>query len=311
MLTTRISTKLQPYSQNAESIVIATTTWNSSDIIEQFLEHHLAGDIARIFLMDFGSADATLDIVQPYCDQGVVELLRLPSLHCKDSSNLLLNHIRSCQEQYDWCLFIDPDEFLSHPGTLVSTLAVFPEEVPVVNLRRFNVTGLRPKSINHPCVPFADLDLKIKLRSQRSVEDRRARKLNPAWIFTDIPGKVAVRVKSDASVGDGDHTAQGNTGLVVQSQDLLHFPIRSWEKFEEKIGLAKQDFDANPHLSPHFGWHLRRWIAIREDGELASEFLKQFIDPADVERLVQTGVLERIVQSTKPPQTTKDAFTHV
>jgi len=244
--------------------------------------------------MDFGSEDATLDIIQPYCDQGFVELLRLPSLHGKDSSNMLLNHIRCCEERYDWCLFIDPDEFLSYPATLASILATVPEEAPVVNLRRFNVTGVRPKSIQHSCIPFDDLDLKIKLRNQRSAEERRARELNPAWIFTDIPGKVAVRVNSEVFVGDGDHTAQGNAGFFIKGQELLHFPIRSWEKFEEKIKLAKIDFDANPHLSQNFGWHLRRWIAIREDGELSSEFLKQFIDTTDVERLVRSGVLERI-----------------
>ena len=286
--------QIQPHLQNAESIVIATTTWNSSDIIEQFLDHHLAGDVTRIFLMDFGSEDATLDIVQSYCDQGTVELLKLPSLHGKDSSNLLLNHIRHCQEPYDWCLFIDPDEFLSFPATLARTLAVVPKEVPVVNLSRFNVTGVRPKSIEHPCVPFTDINLKIKQRSQRSAKDRHARELNPVWIFTDIPGKIAVRVNSETVIGDGDHNARGNTGFAIEGQELLHFPIRSWEKFEEKIKLAKMDFDANPHLGQNFGWHWRRWIAIHEDGGLASEFLNQFIDATEVGRLIQDGVLERI-----------------
>jgi hypothetical protein len=35
-------------------------------------------------------------------------------------------------------------------------------------------------------------------------------------------------------------------------------------------------------------------MAIHQAGALASEYLDQFIDAADVERLIQSGVLERI-----------------
>ena len=276
--------------------MIATTTWNSDDIVEKFLKHHLAGDIARIFLMDFGSDDKTLELLRPYCKSGSVELLKLESMRGKDSSNFLLDHIRRSPAAPQWCLFIDPDEFVSGPRTLANSFTGVPDDVIVVNLPRFNVTGVRPDSVRHRLVPFVDLNLKIRQRSQRSAGERRARQLHPPFIFTDIPGKVAVRVKSAVTVGDGDHSAQGNTGYMLPDQELLHFPIRSWQKFEEKIRLAKMDFDANPHLGPDFGWHWRRWIAIHEDGGLASEYLQQLIDVSDVDRLIQDGVLERIKQ---------------
>jgi Glycosyl transferase family 2 len=275
-------------------LVIATTTWNASDIIERFLDYHLAGDIARVFLMDFGSNDGTLDLLGRYCESGFVELLTLPSLQGKDSSNVLLDHIGRSSAAPEWCLFIDPDEFVSSPATMASALNSVPDDVLAVSLPRFNVTGVRPNSIRRRSVPFADLDLKIRQRTQRSADDRRAIQLNPPWIFTDIPGKVAVRVNSGVTVGAGDHSAEGNTGWTLSGQELLHFPIRSWEKFEEKIELAKMDFDANPHLSLDFGWHWRRWIAIHEAGTLASEYLEQFVDAADVDRLIQDGVLQRI-----------------
>jgi hypothetical protein len=284
--------RLKPFLR--DSIVIATTTWNAVDTIEQFLDHHLGGDIARVFLMDFGSDDGTLDLLQPYRESGAVQLLSLPTLQGKDTSNLLLHQIRSSPASPEWCLFIDPDEFVSRPATLANAFEAVPDDALVVNLRRFNVTGVRPLSIQHRSVPFADLDLIIRQRTHRSADDRRARHLSPPWIFTDIPGKVAVRVRSGVAIGDGDHSAQGKTGLTLNGQELLHFPIRSLRKFEEKIRLAKMDFDANPHLSPDFGWHWRRWMAIHQAGALASEYLDQFIDAADVERLIQSGVLERI-----------------
>jgi glycosyltransferase involved in cell wall biosynthesis len=290
---------IKPSLMKRNSIVIATTTWNAGDTIEQFINHHLAGDVARIFVMDFGSDDGTLDLLQPYRNSGTVQVLTLPSLQGKDSSNVLLDQIRSSPAAPEWCLFIDPDEFVSSPASLVSAFSSVPDDALAVNLPRFNVTGVRPRSIQHCPVPFADLMLKIRQRSRRSAEDRRARYLNPPWIFTEILGKVAVRVRSGVAVGHGDHSASGNTRLTLNGQELLHFPIRAWEKFEEKIRLAKMDFKANSHLNPDFAWHWRRWIAIHEAGALASEYLEQFIDAGDVERLIQGGVLENIKSSNK------------
>lgn len=289
-----MASHVQPKSSQLGSVVIATTTWSCDDIIEQFLEHHLAGDIARIFLMDFGSDDGTLELLRPYCDSGSVELLKLESLHGKDSSNFLLDHIRRRVAPPQWCLFIDPDEFISAPATLAKTFADVPEDIQVVNIPRFNVTGVRPDRIQDVLIPFVDLNLKIRQRIQRSAFERRARELLTPWIFTDIPGKVAVRVKSEVTIGDGDHTASGNTGYILSDQEIFHFPIRSLQKFEQKIKSAKMDFEANPHLGPDFGWHARRWIAVHEDRGLASEFLQQFIDRSEVDRLIEHGVLERI-----------------
>ena len=160
-------------------------------------------------------------------------------------------------EAPQWCLFMDPDEFVSRPAALASAFGGVPDDRLVVNVPRFNVSGVRPNCLEYRSHAFADLDLKI-LWSQRSAEDRRSPRLNPPWIFTDIPGKVGVRVSSEVTIGDGDHSATGSTGWTLYGQELLHFPIRSWEKFREKISLAKLDLESNPQLGPDFAWHWRR-----------------------------------------------------
>jgi hypothetical protein len=70
-------------------IAIATTTWNSVDLVETFLEHHLGGAITRVFVVEYGSNDGTAEILQRYVEQDLVEVLHLPALADKDTSNLV------------------------------------------------------------------------------------------------------------------------------------------------------------------------------------------------------------------------------
>ena len=55
------------------------------------------------------------------------------------------------------------------------------------------------------------------------------------------------------SIGDGDHVAVvapgGHVGTAGPGTYLLHFPMRSYTEFEQKIAMYAQDFAANPQLA--------------------------------------------------------------
>ena len=282
-------------------VAIATTTWNSCDIIEEFLEYHLSRGVSQILVLDFGSDDGTIEMLRDHALRDQVMVIDGSDVRSSDASNVLLDHVNQSTASTKWWLFIDPDEFVSDPGMLQTILKEAPKEAKVVRLRRFNVTGRQSAVLKGAVVqPFKALNLKIVKPVVRDATERQAASLQTPWIFSAIPGKIAVRLPSHTRINTGNHSTTDGRGTVLPSVDILHFPIRSWKKFDEKIVIAAQDIASNPDLPPNDAWHWKRWIRLRNSGDLHSDYLQQFVADEDVERLLADGVIESITAGRIP-----------
>ena len=189
--------------------VVATTTWNTGTLVDDFLDHYRRLGAAAVLLMDFGSVDGTRERVVAWGD--FVKVFDLPSLAGKDSSNALLAEAKRRYPKEWWCLFCDPDEFLVTPRMQIddASAAALPDAGTIVVERR-NMTG--PRSIataQADLSPLRGLTLRIDGRHERTNQEKvdHERRLEPPWIYTAVPGKVLVRLGAAESIGEGDHVA--------------------------------------------------------------------------------------------------------
>ena len=276
--------------------VVASTTWNTGALVDDFLDHYRRLGAAAVLLMDFGSVDGTRERVVAWGD--FVEVFDLPSLAGKDSSNALLAEAKRRYPKEWWCLFCDPDEFLVTPRMQIddASAAALPDAGTVVVERR-NMTG--PRSIataQADLSPLRGLTLRIDGRHERTNQEMldHERRLEPPWIYTAVPGKVLVRLGAADSIGDGDHVATTTSATTATAPPsdayFLHYPFRDYGEFAAKVELARQDFGENEY-PVGFAWQYRRWLRCLEQHRLAREYLEQFVPDERVPPLITEGVL--------------------
>jgi hypothetical protein len=276
-------------------LVVATTTWNSIDLIEAFLTHYRRMGFVRAIVMDFASDDGTRDVLTASRWRDFVTLAPFPGLQRLDSSNILLAVARDAHPHHG-CLFCDPDELLVTPEMRLEVFDRIGEDVAVLGIPRFNMTAsLSVADAWEPDVSHvAALTLRVTRRIERLPTPDLGAPLSPPWIFTAIHGKVLVDLDRTEAIGAGDHSARPISESSVHAPDgvyLLHYPFRSYPTFREKVERARQDFDANPHLPQAHGWQIRRWIRLLEAGRLVGEYRDQFIADPEVNRQLANGSL--------------------
>lgn len=292
-------------------IIVATTTWNSVDIIERFLSHYKKLGVHKIMVMDFHSNDGTQEILSSRQWRDFISLVPFPGIVDLDSSNIMLSLAKKWFGRDVLCLFCDPDEFLVTPSMNIEEIISNENLIQVgANIiPRFNMTGSYDLAISNQELmnPFGALRYRIDVRARRKgAAEINNETLDPPWIFTDIPGKVIVRLGSTMAIKGGDHSAQckqGETGSIRRGYYLLHYPFRTWEEFKNKIKIAKVDFETNAHLPLWFGWQIRRWIRLSNENKLYAEYLLQFIEADELERLLVEGSLcldERVHRFNDP-----------
>jgi len=111
------------------------------------------------------------------------------------------------------------------------------------------------------------------------------------WRHTERDqGKVAVDLESASTPSWSTHEADaiavdvGGTAACLQ-----HAPVRSFDRFAQKVDHGSQTLAALPQLDEGFFGHFRRWSAIRDEGGLETEYVQQFIDDRELEGLIAGG----------------------
>ena len=259
---------------HAPRIHLLTGVWDNADLLPGWLAHHREMGFGGVVLMDYGSTDGSLEILRSPEWADFVEILPFSGLD-SDVNRELLVHSQS-RWPMDWALFIDPDEFVFTPrrSTDDPSILIAMEGHDLVTLPRYEMTA--PRSVARSAV-FPGIDV----MTLRLVEQDQ--------------GKVMVRLSVDMPVDLAGHTGQTDRSGTIEGTPtcLLHVPVRSYERFAQKVDHAEETFALNPDLPDWWAWHWRRWIEIRDNGGLAGEYLEQFVNDDDVESLLATGVYAR------------------
>jgi hypothetical protein len=233
--------------------LLATTTWNSSDIIGTFLEYYRRLGVDRVLLMDFDSTDQTQEIARSFGD--FVSMVPYPGIANLDSSNIMLALARERFGPDARCLFCDPDEFLVVPdGVGAGQLGL--HSARGISIPRHNVTARVSDVLERPdeLTPIGCLNLRIDRRAVRNVpQDMFLDELTPPWIYTAIPGKVSVRLGSATAIGAGDHgaTFTNSEATVSEIWRISGEDPPEQDRLCEQRAFASQLGLANPSLATH------------------------------------------------------------
>jgi Glycosyltransferase family 92 len=105
--------------QEKYALVICAVFKNESFFLKQWIDFHQLMGVDHFYLYNNESTDDSLEILQPYVEQGLVDLIDWPAeTHdMKDYLTMLqmpvFNHALSVvKDTAHWAAFIDPDEFL-------------------------------------------------------------------------------------------------------------------------------------------------------------------------------------------------------
>ena len=164
---------------------IISGMYNVADLAAEFCSYHLGLGVDKIFVADYGSDDGTLDLLAPFARKGHVQIVPLPTHHFAnyDPSNAILGKIRQ-EDTADWVSFLDPDEYLTGPDKLKTSLAqAWAHGVEAIAVSRFNLTGIGP--IPEGVHYLTHLTQKIVATDAR--ESSAAAPLSSPWIFTRLP----------------------------------------------------------------------------------------------------------------------------
>ena len=279
-------------------LFVITSTWDSIGLIEPFLEHQFKLGVDLVYVIDLGSTDGTLDVLEQSHWGGSVRVHNLPHRRV-DSAEFVLRLARE-KIGYGWCQLCDPDEFMVVPGGNLGSVLKRLEEtgVAAVSIPRFNMTGARTTALagylEQDTNFRSHLIYEIRERYKRSLADGIPTRLEPPWIYTEIGPKVTFRIEQAMSLSVGGHKVElAHLGSECLDHGLhyLHYPIRSYAEFEHKVRCAKLDFEVHFDAPPSMAWHWRRWVELLDRGLLHEEYMAQFLDDGSLPDLLARGAV--------------------
>ena len=195
---------------------------NEADIVDAHLAFHLNAGVDFVVAIDNGSEDGTTEILESYARDGYVELTRDERDYKQGTWVSHMAQRAATEFGADWVINSDADEFWwPRGGSLKDVLAAVPPRYGVV---RGMWRHFAPR-------PFGD---------ESFAERMTVRVTNPG---ADDNSPYSARFKSAHRADPGVRVLEGNhrvDGAQLQPIpgwypiDVLHFPIRSLERFTDK-----------------------------------------------------------------------------
>jgi glycosyltransferase involved in cell wall biosynthesis len=244
-------------------LVMTLLLRDEEDVVRENLDFHLAQGVDRVIVTDNGSQDATVEILREYEAQGAVRLLLEPADDYSQGRWVTRMARLAAQEGADWVINNDADEFWwPRSGTLASTFAELGDGVGVMVAHRTNFVP-RPEDGR-------------RFWERMTVRERQS--LNP--LGKPLPPKVAHRGHADITVVQGNHRIEGpELGDRVDdgSIEILHFPMRTYAQFENKIVKGGRAYARNRELPYRTGRTWRHLYELWERGELRDHYDAQVV----------------------------------
>jgi glycosyl transferase family 2 len=244
-------------------LVMTLLLRDERDIVRENLEFHLAQGVDRMIVTDNGSEDGTVEILREYEARGLVRLLLEPTDDYSQGRWVTRMARLAADEAADWVINSDADEFWwPGSGSLKSTFQGVGDEVGTMVAHRANFVPV-PEDGNR----FWE---RMTLRERES--------LNP--LGKPLPPKVAHRAHPEITVVQGNHRVEGpdlGDRLEDGSIEILHFPMRTYAQFENKIIKGGRAYARNRELPHRTGRTWRRLYELWEQGGLRDHYDEQVV----------------------------------
>jgi glycosyl transferase family 2 len=270
---------------------------DESDILAANLDYHLAQGVDVILAIDHGSSDGTTGILREYeRSTGRVRSFReeaRPHDQARRVNRLL--QMAAKEHAADWVIHCDADEFwIPAAGSLRDVFAAIPERYGYIQVARHNFL---PSGNGNGNQPFHQ---RMVVRHRHSVNLRG----------TTLEPKIAQRPSAGAKVAHGNHDLE--TPVLDRAPDIgavevLHFPARSFEQFEQKViktGVGYEQLEDRP---PDVGCDQLELLDLYRSGTLPDYYRSEALAPGQVQaglergELVVDARLQALMKAARPP----------
>jgi glycosyltransferase involved in cell wall biosynthesis len=268
-------------------LVMTLLVRDEQDIIAEHLTYHLSQGVDEVIVTDNGSQDATLDILREYESRGVLRIIIEASDDYSQGRWVTrMARMAATEHGADWVINSDADEFWwPRSGSLASTFEGLDGRIGVVVARRANFV---PQAEDGR--PFWE---RMTLRERES--------LNP--VGKPLPPKLAHRAHPEITVVQGNHRVRGaelGERLDDGSLEILHFPMRSYGQFENKIVKGGRAYARNRELPENVGRTWRRLYEVWQRGELPRQYAESVVSDPSRQDLVTDTRLRDYLHATSP-----------
>jgi hypothetical protein len=254
-------------------LVMTLLVRDEQDIVRENLDFHLAQGVDLVIVTDNGSEDTTAEILREYESRGVVRLLFETSDDYSQGRWVTRMARLAAEEGADWVINNDADEFWwPRNGSLRSTFERLGAQVGMVVARRVNFVP-RPDDGR----PFWE---------RMTVRERES--LNP--LGKPLPPKLAHRADPEIVVAQGNHKIEGarlGERLDDGSIEILHFPMRTYAQFENKIVKGGRAYARNRELPQRIGRTWRSLYETWEQGGLRDHYDRNVVGAAPGAELLE------------------------
>jgi hypothetical protein len=244
---------------------------DEEDVLAANLDYHLAQGVDVVLVIDHGSSDRTPEILYEYERTGRVRAFRDEDrAHDQAARVNRLLRIAAAEHGADWVIHCDADEFwMPLAGSLRDVFAAVPDRYGYLVANRTNFVPVdRSDGAFHE---------RMLMRERHSV-NLRGDPLEP---------KVAQRPAAATSVAPGNHSLEDplmdpapDIGVV----EVLHFPNRSFEQFEQKVLNVGIGYELLPDRAPGIGIDQLELLDVQRQGKLRDYYAEHCAKPSQIEQ---------------------------
>jgi hypothetical protein len=267
-------------------LVMTLLVRDEEDIVADNLDFHLAQGVDEVIVTDNGSVDGTLEILRSYEARGLVRIIIEPTDDYSQGRWVTrMARLAATEHDADWVINNDADEFWwPSTGTLRSVFEALGADVGAVVGHRTNFVP-RPEDGR----PYWE---RMTLRERES--------LNP--VGKPLPPKLAHRAHPEIVVVQGNHRIKGpdlGSELDDGSIEILHFPMRSYAQFENKIVKGGRAYARNKELPEKTGRTWRRLYETWEQGGLPAHYRENVVAESARDDLIEDTRLRDYLETRR------------
>lgn len=247
---------------------------DEEDILQVHIDYHLSQGVDFFIVTDNCSTDSTSEILHEYQKQGILHYI-YEGNNDYNQREWVTKMARMAYTDYgaDWVINSDADEFWwPISGSLKEAFSSISNEFNVVEVQRHNFVSKEYLTTFYRDMVYRENKSKNHLGKP-------------------LPPKVAHRGDSTINISQGNHHVEGfeNQNTMSAMIEILHFPMRSYEQFTNKIKNGGEAYENNQKLPKEVGATWRILFKQYKRDKLKYFYFSQTYDQIRIDKEIKSG----------------------